>query len=126
MNRRSIFNEKEAVEAGAHRRRGGRVHVELSGGDAGGTRGTARDIPNHSCARAQRRQVSVKAHRTTGAQTTEPKHHNSESVNDVRVSPIGGGVGVVEEDELSTCGTTTPDCQRISSAVTPNNTKSAS
>ena len=25
-----------------------------------------------------------------------------------------------------TCGTTTPDCQRISSAVTPNNTKSAS
>ena len=37
MNRRSIFFEKEAVEAGAHGRRGGRVHVELSRGDAGGT-----------------------------------------------------------------------------------------
>ena len=37
MNRRSIFNEKEAVEAGAHGGREGRVHVELSGSDAGGT-----------------------------------------------------------------------------------------
>ena len=37
MNRRSIFNEKEAVEAGAHGRRGGCVHVELSRGDARGT-----------------------------------------------------------------------------------------
>ena len=37
MNRRSIFNDGEAVEAGAHGRRGGRFHVELSGGDAGGT-----------------------------------------------------------------------------------------
>ena len=37
MNRRSIFNEKEAVEAGAHGGRGGRVRVELSRGDAGGT-----------------------------------------------------------------------------------------
>ena len=80
---------------------------------------TARDIPD------QRRQVSVKAHKTTGAQTTEPEHHNGEFVNDVCVSPI---------DEVSasrgrtvTCDTTTPDwSQRISSAVTPNNTKSAS
>ena len=30
--------------------------------------------------------MSVRAHRTTGAQTTEPKHRNGESVNDVRVS----------------------------------------
>ena len=37
MNRRSIFIEKEAVDAGAHGERGGRVHVELSGGHAGGT-----------------------------------------------------------------------------------------
>ena len=36
MNRRSIFNEKEAVWAGAHGGRGGWVHVELSRGDAGG------------------------------------------------------------------------------------------
>ena len=43
----------------------------------------------------------MKAHRTTGAQTTEPGHHNSESVNDVRVLPVDEGVGVVEEDELS-------------------------
>ena len=43
----------------------------------------------------------MKAHRTTGAQTTEPGHHNGEFVNDVRVSPIDEGVGVVEEDELS-------------------------
>ena len=40
-------------------------------------------------------------HRTTGAQTTEPGHHNGEFVKDVRVSPIDEGVGVVEEDELS-------------------------
>ena len=80
------FDLQRKGSGGGGRTRGGRggpVHVELSGGDAGGT---ARDIPNPSCARAQRRQVSVRAHRTTGAQTTEPKHHNSESVNDVRVS----------------------------------------
>ena len=60
---------------------------------------TARDISDPSRARAQRRQMSVKAHRTTGAQTTEPEHHSG--VNDVRASPIDEGVGVVEEDELS-------------------------
>ena len=95
---------------------------------------TARDIPDPSCARAQRRQRSVKAHMTTGAQTTELGHHNGEFVKDVRVSPIDEGVGVVEEDDLSraarqpvTCGTTTLDwSQRISSAVTPSNTKLAS
>ena len=38
---------------------------------------------------------------TTGAKTTEPGHHNGEFVKDVRVSPIDGGVGFVEEDELS-------------------------
>ena len=32
-----MFNEKEAVGAGAHGGRGGRVHVELSGSAAGGT-----------------------------------------------------------------------------------------
>ena len=32
---------------------------------------TAKDIPDPSCARAQRRQRSVKAHRKTGGQTTE-------------------------------------------------------
>ena len=62
---------------------------------------TARDIPDPSCAKAQRRQMSVKAHRTTDAQTTEPGHHNGEFVKDVRVSPIDEGVGVVEKDELS-------------------------
>ena len=61
---------------------------------------TARNIPDPSCARAQRAE-SVKAHKTTGAQTTEPEHHNGEFVNDFRVSPIDEGVGVVEEDELS-------------------------
>ena len=45
--------------------------------------------------------MSVKAHRTTGAQTTEPGQHSGEFVNDVRVSPIDEGVGVVEENELS-------------------------
>ena len=34
----------------------------------------------------------MKAHRTTGAQTTELRHHNAEFVNDVRVSPIDEGV----------------------------------
>ena len=45
---------------------------------------TARDIPDPSCARVQKRQRSVKAHKTTGAQTTEPEHHNGEFVKDVR------------------------------------------
>ena len=62
---------------------------------------TARDIPDPSCARAQRRQMSAKVHGTTGAQTTEPGHHNGEFVNDVRVSPTDEGVSVLEEDELS-------------------------
>ena len=61
----------------------------------------ARDIPDPSCARAQRRQRSVKVQRTTGAQTTEPEHHNGEFVKDVHISPSDEGVGVVEEDELS-------------------------
>ena len=39
---------------------------------------TARDIPDFSCARA----------RTPGVQTTEPRHHNGEFVNEIRVSPI--------------------------------------
>ena len=69
--------------------------------------------------------MSVKAHRTTGAQATEPGHHNGEFVNDVRVSPIDEGVGVVEEDELSrACTVHHVGTWRISSAVTPNNTKS--
>ena len=42
-----------------------------------------------------------RCHRTTGAQTTEPGHHNGEFVIDVRVSLVDEGVGVVEEDELS-------------------------
>ena len=75
---------------------------------------TAR-IPDPSCARAQRR----------GAQTTEPGHHNVEFVNDVRVSPIDEGVGVVEKTNCHVRHED-PDCQRISSAVTPNNTKSVS
>ena len=44
--------------------------------------------------------MSVNAHRTTGAHTTEPGHLYGEFVNDVRVSPIDEGVGDVEEDEL--------------------------
>ena len=68
-------------------------------GGGGRRRGTRRARPRRAV--AQRRQMSVKAHRTTGAQTTEPGHHNGEFVKDVRVSPVGGGVGVVEEDELS-------------------------
>ena len=71
--------------------------------------------------------MSVKAHRTTGAQTTEPGHHNGEFVNDVQVSPIDEGAGVVEEDELSRAARRPPDCsQRISSVVTPNSWKSTS
>ena len=65
MNRRSIFNEEEAVEAGAHGGRGGHVHVEPSGGDAGGTADRE--------GRAWRRQTSVKAHRTTGDGTGAPQ-----------------------------------------------------
>ena len=88
---------------------------------------TARDIPDPSCARAQRRQMSVKVHRTTGAQTTEPGHHNGEFVNDVRVSPVGEGAGVIEEDELSPAARR----PRTGASGSPprsrrNNTKSAS
>ena len=95
MNLRSIFDEKEAVEAGAHGRREG-ASTSSCPGAAHLVPRTARDIPNPSCARVQRRQVSVKAHRTTGAQTTEPEHHNGEFVNDAPVSPFDEGVGVVE------------------------------
>ena len=100
MNRRSIFNDKEAVEAGAHGGRGGRVHVELSRGDAGGTanrEGHPRPLLRKSPETEDVREGPM----TTGAQTTELRHHNGEFVNDVRVSPIDEGVGVVEEDELS-------------------------
>ena len=51
--------------------------------------------------------MSVKAHRTTGAQTTEPGHHNGEFVNDVRVSPIDEGRRR-RRGRTVTCGTTTP------------------
>ena len=44
----------------------------------------------------------------TGAQTTEPGHHNGEFLNDVRVSRVDEGVGVVEEDELSRAARRTP------------------
>ena len=47
----------------------------------------ARDISYPSCARAQRRQMSVEVQRTTSAQTRELARHNNELVNDVRVSP---------------------------------------
>ena len=61
---------------------------------------TARDIPDPSCARARRRQTSVKdgrrAHRKRRA------HHNGESVNDVRVSPIDEGVDDAEDDPCRT------------------------
>ena len=100
VNRRSIFNEKEAVEGSAHGGRGGASTSSCVGATQVVPR-TAKDIPDPSCARAQRREMSVKAHRTAGAQTTEPGHNNGEFVNDVRVSPIDEGVGVVEEDELS-------------------------
>ena len=99
MNRRSIFNEKEAVRAHTGDEEG--ASTSSCPGATQVVPRTARDIPDPSCARAQRRQMSVKAHKTTGAQTTEPGHHNGEFVNDVQVSPIDEGVGVVEEDELS-------------------------
>ena len=51
--------------------------------------------------------MSVKAHRTTGAQTTEPGRHNGEFVNDVRVSPIDEGRRR-RRGRTVTCGTTTP------------------
>ena len=56
---------KKAVEAGAHGGRGRHVHVELSG---------RQHISNPFSAQEPRDgRMSVKAHRTTGAQTTEPR-----------------------------------------------------
>ena len=98
MDRRSIFNEKEAVEAGAHGGRGGRVHVRGRRRWYREPRGTS---PTLLAQEPRDGRCPRKAHRTTGAQTTEPGHHNGEFVNDVRVSPIDEGVDVVEEDELS-------------------------
>ena len=96
MNRRSIFNEKEAVEAGADGGRGGRVHVELSGGDAGG-KGHPRPFLRKSPETADVREGPHDDGRTED----RTRHHNGEFVKDVRVLPIDEGVGVVEEDELS-------------------------
>ena len=55
--------------------------------------------------------MSVKAHGKTGARTTEPGHHNGESVHDVRATPIDESADDAEEDHR---------------AVKPKNTKSAS
>ena len=60
--------------------------------------------------------MSVKAHRTTGAQTTELGLHNGELV------PTDEGVGVVEENELPGAARR----PRTGANVTPNSTKSAS
>ena len=81
-------------------RRRGRVHIELSGSDAGGTanrEGHPRPFLRKSPETAGVREGPM----TTGAQTTELGHHNGEFVKDVRVSPVDEGVGFVKEDELS-------------------------
>ena len=54
---------------------------------------TARDIPNSSCARVRRRQMSVKAHRTTGAQTTEPAEQHEAGVVTVKTAVTVHHVG---------------------------------
>ena len=100
MNRRSIFNEKDAVEAGAHGGRGGRVHVELSGGDAGGT-ANREGRPRPFLHKSQETVDVREGPQDDGRTDDRPGHHNAEFVNDVHVSPIDEGVGVVEEDELS-------------------------
>ena len=86
---------------------------------------TAKDIPDPSCARAQRRRISLEAHGKTGGHTTE--HQNGEPVHDVRVSPIDEGADDAEEDDPCRTARQPADwSQLISSAVKPNNTKSAS
>ena len=100
------FDLQRKGSGGGGRTRGDEEGTSASscpGGDAGGTvnrEGHPRPFLRKSPA--------------TGAQTTEPVHHNGKFMNDVRVSPIDEGVSVVEEDETVTCGTTTPDwSQRI-------------
>ena len=62
----------------------------------------ARDIPDPSCTRAQRRQVSVKAHKTTGAQTTEPEHPREPGENGSARVPN------FECQEMTICRTPSP------------------
>ena len=114
MNLRSILSEKEAEKAGAHEDQGNTSTLS-SPKATQVVPPTATDISRPSWARAQRRPMSMKVRRTLCLETGEPRHHNDELANDVRVSPTDEHVGV------------TPDCcQPISSVVTPNSKKSTS
>ena len=106
MNRRSTFNEKEAAKTGTSSCPE-TTHLVPR---------TARDISNPSCARAQRRLMSVQVHRTTCAQTTEPGSTMANS-RTFSYRPLTK----VPASSKTNCHAR--HSQRISSVVTPNSRK---
>ena len=101
----------------------GGSHVELSGGDAGGT-ANREGHPRHFL--RKRQQMSVKAHRDDG----RPDDRNrgttmASSPTTFAFRPLTQVPGVVDEGRTVTCGTTTPGTGANGSPPRsrPNNTK---
>ena len=86
--------QRKGSGGGAHGARGGRVHVKLSRGDAGGTA----NRQGHPFLRKSSETADVRDGRTDDRTRGTTM---ASSWNDVRVSPIDEGVGVADVDELS-------------------------